>query len=225
MTQTLLIKLLLQRKKRNNVRFPYNYLSLLISFEVFISLSSLSVFSTARSTRWPAALNWFFLMLPLEIETNPQMLNSSNYSLTSCLSSPVLREEDQRDEGGLWGGYGGGGLLSHNEASGFVSSLEDLVNPELCRAALHRKERPAGVWQPALFYVIVFKFTTSPTLITPHPRHPAQHTRSHFEEGSLWRKKYFHPFSKVRLSEIEARELFMCVYAAQWRAHCKKWAP
>lgn len=34
--------------------------------------------------------------------------------------------------------------LSHNEATGFVSSSEDLVNPELCRAALDRKERPAG---------------------------------------------------------------------------------
>lgn len=35
------------------------------------------------------------------------------------------------------------GGVRHNEATGFVSSSKDLVNPELCRAALDRKERPA----------------------------------------------------------------------------------
>lgn len=137
-------------------------------------------------------------MLPHQIETNPPMLKSSKCNLTSCRPPPPAVKE--RGMGAVWR------QLSHNEATGFVSSSEDLVNPELCRAALDRKERPAGAEPPSMTTSFILCHCIQ-IYYTPPPAHT----------GPLWRritveKGYiFRLFPKSNWHKLRQREIFLCV--------------
>lgn len=122
---------------------------------------SLFVISSARSTRWPWGPSFFKLILSFlchgfKLKPIPKCLKAqtANRLPARRAANPLVPHSTkisiakERERGRVGGGmivrWGVSWQLSHNEATGFVSSSEDLVNPELCRAALDRKERPAG---------------------------------------------------------------------------------
>ncbi len=154
------------------------------------------------------------------------MLKSSNCNLTSCLSSCICieREEDRREGGGgkvgvVWR------QLSHNEATGFVSSSEDLVNPELCRAALDRKERPAGAEPPSMTTSFILCHCIQIYSI-PNTYHPSTTPllsahRPTLKKDHRGERTYFPLFPKSDWHKLKQRN-FLCVSAKHNGEHTVK---
>lgn len=126
--------------------FPY----LLVSWQIFSSLflsflpASLSLSLSPLLAR-PGdpeglcrfKLNLSFLCCHIKLKPIPKCLKAQTASRLPAGHHPSALTERRTGRRGERGD--GGGCLTHNEATGFVSSSEDLVKLELCRAAFHTK--------------------------------------------------------------------------------------
>lgn len=127
--------------------------------------------------------------------------------------------EEAGGEGVVWR------QLSHNEATGFVSSSEDLVNPELCRAALDRKERPAGAEPPSMTTSFILCHCIQIYYI-PNTYHPTATTllgthRPTLKTDHRGERTYFPLFPKSDWHKLKQRN-FLCVSAPHNGEHTAK---